>query len=209
LPAEIELAAQYCVNRHTVRAAIKALMQEGVVSPERGRGTRILQHTKLKFPISKRTRFSAAVEAAGMQASSAILSYGNVSATAEIAQALGLNKGAEVVQLESLHFADGAAISKASNWFCAKRFATIGAVAQAERSITRALKAFEVDDYQRASTVIKAVHADEGDRLALQLSAGAIVLESFAINIDGNGNPIQAARTRFSADRVSLEISGV
>src|SRR5919107_523901 len=39
LPSELELAARYGVNRHTVRRAIAALTADGLLRVERGRGT--------------------------------------------------------------------------------------------------------------------------------------------------------------------------
>ncbi|MFZ2099583.1 MAG: GntR family transcriptional regulator, partial [Oricola sp.] len=47
LPPEMELAKRYGVNRHTVRAAIAALEQEGVLRSEQGRGTFVRRRTRL------------------------------------------------------------------------------------------------------------------------------------------------------------------
>jgi len=58
LPPEIALAERYGVNRHTVRSAIAALVQEGVLKAEQGRGTFVLMRKRLSYPIGARTRFS-------------------------------------------------------------------------------------------------------------------------------------------------------
>lgn len=59
LPGEMALAERFGVNRHTVRAAIAALQNEGIVKAKPGRGTEILSDVRLKMPISRRTRFSS------------------------------------------------------------------------------------------------------------------------------------------------------
>ena len=57
VPPETVLAAQFGVNRHTVRSALAALAQEGIVRPVQGIGTMIERKERLNFPISRRTRF--------------------------------------------------------------------------------------------------------------------------------------------------------
>ncbi|MEP4103114.1 MAG: GntR family transcriptional regulator, partial [Nitratireductor sp.] len=58
LPPETALAAHFGVNRHTVRGAIAALVEEGVLRAEQGRGTFVEQRRRLTYPIGARTRFS-------------------------------------------------------------------------------------------------------------------------------------------------------
>lgn len=206
LPTEKVLSELYKVNRHTVRAAIKALSEEGVVRSVQGRGTEILQRQLLRFPINTRTRFSENLAKLGHQASVAIVSETSEAATPRIAASLGVEVEAPLVALETVYYADGVAVSHATNWFDAGKFGDIGKYAREMRSITRAFSALGVEDYTRVSTEISASHAQERDRALLNLSAGAIMLETFSINADAKGNPVQAARTRFSADRVSLEV---
>jgi GntR family phosphonate transport system transcriptional regulator len=73
-------------------------------------------------------------------------------------------------------------------------------------SITKALRRADVEDYSRASTAIEARHADEADTIDLQLSPGAIVLVTRAVNVDPIGAPVQYSLTRFAADRMTLFI---
>src|SRR6187399_2465806 len=62
LPPETELSLRFGVNRHTVRAAIAALIQEGVLRAEQGRGTFIERKQRLAYPIGVRTRFSEGLQ---------------------------------------------------------------------------------------------------------------------------------------------------
>ncbi|NBT57084.1 MAG: GntR family transcriptional regulator, partial [Betaproteobacteria bacterium] len=57
IPGEIELAARFGVNRHTLRQAVAALQLEGLVRIEAGRGT-FVQHGVLDYHLTQRTRFN-------------------------------------------------------------------------------------------------------------------------------------------------------
>ncbi len=61
-------------------------------------------------------------------------------------------------------------------------------------------------DYVRMTTEITAAHADEGDLADLELSPGAIIMTTRALNTDLAGIPVQYSITRFAADRVQFTI---
>ncbi|MDI6836100.1 MAG: GntR family transcriptional regulator, partial [Rhizobiaceae bacterium] len=61
VPPEMVLAGQFGVNRHTVRSALAALAQEGIVQAVQGRGTLIVRKERFNFPISRRTRFTEGI----------------------------------------------------------------------------------------------------------------------------------------------------
>jgi GntR family phosphonate transport system transcriptional regulator len=73
-------------------------------------------------------------------------------------------------------------------------------------SITRAFAALGLSDYIRATTEITAAHAEAADLSALELTPGAIVLITKAMNTDLDGVPVQYSVTRFAADRVQFTI---
>ena len=207
LPAEAELSQRFGVNRHTVRAAIAALIQEGVLRAEQGRGTFIAQRKRLSYPITARTRFSTGFEGQIRERRSTLLDHAAEPASQRVAEALGLGEGARVLRLETLSEADGRPLSRATGWFDADRFAGFERAYADTQSVTAAFKRYGIDDYLRRSTVVSARHADPADLADLKLSPGAIVLVTVAINVDPAGRPIQFAETRFAADRVELSVS--
>jgi GntR family phosphonate transport system transcriptional regulator len=204
LPSEIELAERFGVNRHTVRAAISALAHEGVLHAAQGRGTYVRKQKRLVYPISEKTRFSAGLENQSRERKSKLLDHRCEAASAEIAGALGLSEGAQVVRLELLGSADGAPVSRSTSWFDAARFSDIADHFIRTGSITKALRGMGLHDYSRASTAIEAVHADEIDTADLRLSPGAIVLVTRAVNVAPDDSPVQYSQTRFAADRITL-----
>src|ERR1700747_3664093 len=66
LPGETEIAETYRVNRHTVRRALAALAERGLVRAERGSGTYV-EAPRLAYPLRSRTRFSEIVGAGGRE----------------------------------------------------------------------------------------------------------------------------------------------
>lgn len=206
LPPEMALAARYGVNRHTVRSAIAALEQEGMLRSEQGRGTFVRRRERLSYPIGKRTRFSAGIGEQAGSARTRLLDSRREPAPETVAEALGISAGAETIRLETLSEADELPISRATSWFDADRFAGIDRSFGLHASITKALKSCGVADYVRKWTAIEARHASSEDIELLRLSAGAIVLLTRAVNIDAQDRPIQYSETRFAADRVELKI---
>ncbi|WEX09459.1 phosphonate metabolism transcriptional regulator PhnF [Chelativorans sp. AA-79] len=208
LPTEIALAERFGVNRHTVRTAIQALVQEGVLRAEQGRGTFIERQPRLSYPIGPRTRFSAGLEGQARERRGNLLDHAYEEAPAAVAEALELAPGARVLRLETLAEADGRPISRARSYFDAKRFAGFERHFARTGSITMAYRHFNVSDYLRRSTAISARHADSVDLEVLKLAPGAIVLVAIGLNVDRSGKPIQFSETRFSADRVELQVGG-
>lgn len=208
LPGEIELAQQFDVNRHSVRAALNALANEAIVESRQGKGTFVKRRNRIVYPIGKRTRFSDGLSGQAQSVSGALITHAIEPATETVAQALGLDVGAQVIRLETLSRADDTPISRATSWFSFDRFGDIATIYESTRSITQSLKQLGVDDYVRLSTQVEAHRTSSGDAQDLRLSSSAIVLVTQSINGNMEGHPIQFARTRFAADRVSLMVSG-
>ena len=206
LPPEMELAELFGVNRHTVRSAISALVSDGILRAEQGRGTFIIQSDRLTYPISKRTRFSATLAEQGQKGESRLLSQDVIPAPEEVAKALAIPVGSPVLQIRTVGVGDETPISRATAWFDVERFPEMGANLAKFGSVTKAFAASGLDDYVRISTTVEAYHATLDDVEIMRLSPGSIVLVTCATNADLEGRPVQYSKTRFSADRVSLQI---
>ncbi|SEH28936.1 phosphonate metabolism transcriptional regulator PhnF [Rhizobium sp. NFR12] len=206
VPPEISLAAEFGVNRHTVRSALAALAQEGIVRAVQGRGTLIERKERLNFPISRRTRFSEGIGDQAKEKEGLLLAASEESATPDLASRLQLAVGAAVIRLETLRKADRRPVSRATAWFPADRFSGIADAYRDSGSITAAFAAIGLTDYLRVSTEVTAVHAESADLADLELSPGAILLVTRALNADPEGVPVQYAISRFPADMVQFTI---
>ncbi len=206
LPPEAVLAAEFGVNRHTVRSAIASLTEEGIVRPMQGLGTLIERQERLQFPISRRTRFSTGLADQTRDIATRLVASEQLAASAEVARALKLEAGSPVIRLDIISAAAGRPVSTSTAYFPAARFADMAECFRRTGSITRAFAAQGLADYVRLSTDILARHADAGERSLLSLSPGSIILQTTAVNADLDGVPVQYAHTRFAADRVQLHI---
>lgn len=205
LPPEAVLADRFGVNRHTVRAAIRALALEGVLRTEQGRGTFIVRRRRLAYPIGPRTRFSAGLEGQAEAIKIVVLGTSEEPATSEIADVLEISAGRELVRLDILGIADRTPVSRSTAWFPSVPYGGIADHIESTGSITRALARVGVSDYLRRSTQVEARHADEEDTSVLKLSPGAILLIARAVNVLMDGTPLHYSITRFAADRVDLQ----
>jgi len=153
LPGEVEIAARFGVNRHTVRRALAELSERGLVRAERGSGTYV-ERSRLPYPIGARTRFSENVGSAGRDPGGRLIAHGHERATPDIAKRLALKAGEEVVRLEILRSADRVPICVTTGWLPAARAADAARVFRACRSITAMLAHFGIKDYRRKSTTV-------------------------------------------------------
>src|ERR1700758_1749738 len=105
LPGETEIAETYRVNRHTVRRALAALAERGLVRAERGSGTYV-EARRLAYPLRSRTRFSEVVGAGGHEPRGQLIDASEEPANRDLARQLGLKTGAPLVRIEALRSAD-------------------------------------------------------------------------------------------------------
>jgi GntR family phosphonate transport system transcriptional regulator len=203
LPGETEIAETYRVNRHTVRRALAALAERGMVRAERGSGTYV-EAPKLAYPLRSRTRFSEIVGAGGQEPRGQLIDASQDVATRELARALGLKTGEPLIRIEALRSADRTPICISTTWLSAERFPDAGSVFASVRSMTKLLAHYGVRDYRRASTKITAAIADATDAARLDLALGRPVLVVDATDVDTNGRPLVTKRSRFAAERVEF-----
>ncbi|WP_369807174.1 phosphonate metabolism transcriptional regulator PhnF [Ancylobacter radicis] len=205
LPTEMELAERFGVNRHTLRRALATLNEQGLIEATPGRGT-FVKEPPIRYPISSRTRFSEIVSGEGRAPSGRLIGSRVEPASAEIATALRLPPGSDVLRIDMLREADGVPITAGSHWYEAERCRDLDLLVAATGSVTRALETLGLGDYRRLETRITARLADEEDRRLLSLPAGRTVMVVEAINGDPQRRPIQFSRARFAADRVQLVV---
>src|SRR6476661_3693656 len=99
-PTELELVEQYAVSRHTVREALRRLLDSA-----RGRGTWIAQRQPIEQPLGSLYSLFQEAEERGMHQRSDVLAL-RAERNPEAAIKLGLPDDAELVYLERLRWAD-------------------------------------------------------------------------------------------------------
>lgn len=204
LPTEAALAARFGVNRHTVRQALAALADQGLVRARRGAGV-FVTATPTDYPISARVRFHQNLRAAGRSPAKQLLALDTRTASAAERAALNIGE-VKVHAYEGLSLSDGRVIALFRSVFPAERFPELPSLLRADPSVTAALRASGVPDYTRASTRITATLASATQALHLQVDEGAPVLRTSSVNVDAQGVPVEAGLTWFAGDRVTLTL---
>ncbi len=205
LPGEVALGERFAVNRHTVRRALRELAGQGLVRPERGRGT-VVGGGRIDYPIGRRTRFSEIVSAQAREPEGRFLSSCTEAAADEVAAALACAPGDPVLRLETLSLASGQPMSLATHWFPLPRFEGLAERYAGTGSITKSLAACGVADYVRRETRITARSATPEEATLLAVRVGAPLLVSEALNTAPDGTPTHVSRARMAGERVQLVV---
>ncbi len=203
LPTEAQLAERFGVNRHTVRRALGALAEEGIVHAKRGAGV-FVRHIPTPYPIGQRVRFRQNLLAAGRVPERRILHLETRAANARENDALG--HPIKVHIYEGVSLSDGVPIAVFRSVFPAARFPKLLDALRETRSVTAAFAAHGVTDYTRASTLITAKGASRTHAAILEVPQGSPILRTTGLNVDAAGAPVEWGRSWFAADRVTLTL---
>jgi len=114
IPSERLLCEQFGVSRMTVRQAVDALVVEGLLDREQGRGT-FVAPTKVDLEV-RLASFGEEMARRGMEPSSKVLAAEVVAATPDIADALDILPGERVFYLHRVRFADGEPMAIEQSW---------------------------------------------------------------------------------------------
>ncbi|HVW57713.1 MAG TPA: phosphonate metabolism transcriptional regulator PhnF [Rhizobiaceae bacterium] len=205
LPTEPELAERFSVNRHTIRRAIGALVDQGLLKVTQGRGTFVADH-QIDYLLGRRTRFSVNLRRSGRVGSHQLLSVTRKPADGMAAAELEIEPGAELIQLEAIGNADGVNLSYAIHSFPAARFEALPAAVAEKGSITAALAMCGVADYTRRVSRIVARLPTEREARYLDVPLSRPVLQVEAVNVDQEGKPIERTTGVFAGDRVQIVV---
>lgn len=205
IPSEHQLALQYGVNRHTIRRALAALSQRGLVRATQGSGT-FVERFAVDLVLGKRTRHAQSLRQAGLQGTLRVLKSQVQEAESDTAQALGLTEGESVLWLHTLGEGEGRGLHVSDRFFPWPRFANLDRWVQESGSITQAFAHFGVEDYTRRESRISARLPRVDVAALLAQSPASPVLQVTSVNVDALAQPIEYARTWFAGDRVTLTI---
>src|SRR5689334_19628805 len=115
LETEAELCRAFGVSRITVRRALELLRDEGMVTSRKGSGWSVavdpVRQVLGTFPTVE-----ASLREDGVAFRRQVLEFGYQAAPPDIARALRLPEGAEVLRVQRLNFADEHAVDLVTTW---------------------------------------------------------------------------------------------
>ncbi len=107
LPNEDRLCERFGVSRVTIREAVRALIEDGLVVRRHGSGTYVTRHPLLRNSLDTNFSYTEYLETSGVRAGRKLLGARRMSADPDTAEALNLAPGAPIVEVRRLRTADG------------------------------------------------------------------------------------------------------
>ena len=114
IPSERLLCERFGVSRMTVRQAVDALVVDGLLEREQGRGT-FVAPAKLDLEV-RLSSFGEEMRRRGMEPSSKVLAADEAGAAPDIADALEMLPGEQVFYLHRVRYADGEPMAIEQLW---------------------------------------------------------------------------------------------
>lgn len=199
-PTEETLCAEFGVSRETVREALRGLEEDGLISRHRGRGSFVLR------PPRKRAdrRLTGMVEDFSdlrLDTDATVLDAGPITATAELAETMGLPADAPLFRISRLRRFERQPLAFHDAFLTAELGKQVAALDLRRTSILHELQQTLhvpcAEEFQR----IEAVAADAPLARALDVRLGAPLLQiTRRVAARPTGSPV-LFRSQFRADR--------
>jgi GntR family transcriptional regulator len=199
MPTERELSERFGVSRGTVRQALDRLEAEQRIHRHQGKGTFVAK-PKMDHMLEL-TSHTEYIRARGMEPASRLISVTRIAAEAEVATALALGEGDEVLQIERVRLADGDPLAVEVLYLEAKRFDGVAAMLGESQSLYELLRARYGVELSWAEETIEAVVAPEREASLLGIAAGGPLLLLCRLSFDPIGRPVEFVHALYRADR--------
>ncbi|RBM21384.1 GntR family transcriptional regulator [Streptomyces sp. PT12] len=199
---EIDLAGRLGLSRPTVRQAIQALVDKGLLVRRRGVGTQVV-HSQVRRPLELSSLYDD-LAAAGQRPGTRVIDLGTVPAPPEVAAALGVGEGSEVQRIERLRLTHGDPLAFLRNYLPPG----LPAFTRADLESTglyRLIRAGGVTLHSASQSIgARAATADEATLLSEP--SGAPLLSMRRTAFDDTGRAVEYATHLYRASRYTFEL---
>ncbi|WP_219420042.1 GntR family transcriptional regulator [Pseudonocardia nigra] len=202
LDNEIALADQLGLSRPTVRQAMQHLVDKGLLARKRGVGTQVVTN-RVRRQVELTSLYDD-LDRAGRQPRTEVLSCEVGPAASEVAAALAVEPGTEVLSVRRLRYAGDEPLAIMQNQLRADTGIT--AEALAERGLYRLLRAAGID-IRVADQVIGARKATAAEAALLHEPRGATLLTLQRTAFDDAGRPVEYGQHVYRAALYSFEMT--
>ncbi|MFZ5850325.1 MAG: GntR family transcriptional regulator [Actinomycetota bacterium] len=203
LATEVELADRHGLSRPTVRQAIQELVRKGLLVRRRGVGTLVV-HGHLKRRVELSSLYDDLVRT-NRRPTTRVLVHELWAAEADVAAALGVPEGADVVHLQRLRYADTEPLALMRNWLPVE-LAPFSAEELEEHGLYEMLRRTGVH-IRIASQRIGARAATVEEARLLGDRRGGPLLTMERTAYDDSGRAVELGRHVYRAQNYSFEVT--
>lgn len=204
LPSEIDLAERWGVSRPTARRAIQELVAKGLLVRRRGVGTQVISE-QVRRPVQMSSLYDD-LELAGRSPTTEVVACAVVPADLEVAEALELPSGSEVLYVERVRSAEGRPLALMHNWIAGPEALDMTVEELTSGGLYDRLRARNVRPHDATQTIgATTATAEQGERLSVPV--GAPLLTMHRVMKDSTGRLIETARHVYDATRYTVEMT--
>ncbi|WP_458249453.1 GntR family transcriptional regulator [Streptomyces sp. MAI_2237] len=198
---EIDLSTRLGLSRPTVRQAIQSLVDKGLLVRRRGVGTQVV-HSQVKRPLELSSLYDD-LEAAGQGPTTQVVRNERRPAAPEVAAALGIAEGGEVIVLERLRLTHGQPVALLCNYLPATLLDLDSERLEAT-GLYRMMRTAGITLHSARQTIgARSATADEASRL--DEPEGAAVLTMQRTAYDDTGRPVEYGTHIYRASRYAFD----
>ncbi len=203
---EIMLAERWKVSRPTVRRAIQALVDEGLLVRRRGIGTQVV-NDQVRRPFTLSSLFDD-LAAAGRRPTTTLLSLATGPAPPDVAKDLGLRKGTPVVKIVRLRSAGSRRLAVLRNWLITDMASDLTAQALEQQGLYALLRASGIRPHYALQRLgAKIANDDEAELLGLE--PGSALMTMRRVMQDDIGRLVEIGSAVYDAEHYTVEMSVV
>ncbi|MFI1562779.1 GntR family transcriptional regulator [Streptomyces sp. NPDC020490] len=198
---EVDLSGRLGLSRPTVRQAIQSLVDKGLLVRRRGVGTQVV-HSQVKRPLELSSLYDD-LEAAGQGPTTEVLRHEHQPASAEVAAALGVAEGGEVVALERLRSTHGHPVAFLCNYLPASLL-ELDTARLESTGLYRLMRTAGITLHSARQTVgARCATAEEAARLGEKEGAALLTMQRTAY--DDTGRPVEYGTHIYRASRYAFD----
>lgn len=201
LPSERELSTRVGVSRATLRVALRALSDDGLVQPTQGHGWHVAAADVVEEGLETPLSFTEMAATRGLTASADVLYQDTRPGTIEEAEELGIAPGSTVFCLDRLRRLDGVPVAIASLCMPLGLVRPVVELDFSGRSVYAALREFCGIDPTRSDYALQARGVTESEAELLDLEEGKAVLVGDYKCYDDQDRAFEIGRITYRGDR--------
>lgn len=205
IPTENELAQNFSVSRITIRKALKELEEDGLLVRYQGRGTFVTNHS-LRRDISHNSSFSDICRATGLTPGARTIKSVIEDATESDMQELQIEKGAKVIALERIRYADSTPVAIEFSRFPETFSFLIEEDLNNASMIGILAEKYDIHFTGTSTKTLKLVYATYEQAKYLALPKGYPLISIACVSCDAHGKPCHRSLQLIVGDKFELYV---